>query len=374
MRRAAKSTRWMKKLKLAALLLGLLEVGLTTPLAAQPLATEYRRRVVGEEITATWCGFCPRGMVGIEKLKAKYPGTFISIAVHSNDVMAEPAYDKALSEKLPSLPKILIDRRLKGDPYVDLEKLYLEALTIPAPATVTVSAAFADAARTRFEADIQTRFAHASDGRQYAYALVLIEKEVQGNSSRYNQANSYAGAAWPMGGYELLPVQIPGAQMKYLDVARAIFDDFNGIPGSVPRQFAAGEVLSFHYEADLPENVGQKNNLAIAALLIDRSTGAVGNAAVTELAAEAPTANTAVESAPSSPAAFCFVAGRLQMQPLANGEALGIEVYDLTGRRAAFFRTESPAPTTFDKVFPPGLYTLRVSNGHAIYTEKIRNR
>lgn len=364
----------MKKLKLAAVLLGLLELGLIAPLTAQPLAPEYRRRVVGEEITATWCGFCPRGMVGIEKLKAKYPGTFISIAVHSNDVMAEPAYDKALSEKLSSLPKILIDRRLKGDPYIDLEKLYLEALSEPAPAAVTLTAAFTAAARTRFEADIQTRFAQASDGRDYAYALVLMEKEVQGNSPGYNQANSYAGADWPMGGYESLPPQVPAARMTYRDVARAIFDDFNGIPGSVPNRFAAGEVLSFHYEADLPENVGQKDNLEIVALLIDRSTGAVGNAAVTALPAEAPTANTVVESTPSSPAALCFVAGRLQVKPFASGEALRIEVYDLAGRPAAFFRTESPAPITFDKVFPPGLYTLRVSNGHTIYTEKRRNR
>lgn len=364
----------MEKLKLIAALWGVLELGLTAPLAAQPLATEYQRLVVGEEITATWCGFCPRGMVGIEKLKAKYPGTFISIAVHSNDVMAEPAYDKALSEKLPSLPKILIDRRLKGDPYVDLEKLYLKALSEPAPAAVTLTAVFTDAARTRFAADIQTRFAQASGGRNYAYALVLMEKEVQGNSSRYNQANSYAGAEWPMGGYESLPPQVPAARMTYRDVARAIFDDFNGIPGSVPGQFTAGEVLSFHYEADLPENVGQKDNLEIVALLIDRSTGAVGNAAVATLPAEVPTANAAVERAPSSPAALCFVAGRLQVKPLAAGEALRIEVYDLAGRPAAFFRTESPEPITFDKVFSPGLYTLRVSNGHAIYTEKIRNR
>lgn len=363
----------MKKSKLAAALLGLLELGLSAHLAAQPLATEYRRIVVGEEITATWCGFCPRGIVGIEKLKAKYPGTFLSIAVHSNDVMADPAYDKALSEYLPSLPKILIDRRLKGDPYVDLEKLYLEAQALPAPAAVTLTATFTDAARTRFEADIQTRFAQASGVREYAYALVLIEKEVQGNSSRYNQANSYAGAEWPMGGYELLPVQIPAAQMTYRDVARAIFNDFNGIAGSVPRRFAAGEVLSFHYEADLPKNVLQKNNLEIVALLIDRSTGEVGNAAVTELSVETPTANTAVENVASS-AAFCFVAGRLQVQPNASEEALHIEVYDLKGFLVAFFRTESQAPVTFDKVFLPGLYTIRWSDAHAIYTEKIRNR
>lgn len=343
-----------------------------TPLSAQPVAPEFRRTVVGEEITATWCGFCPRGFVGIENLKAKYPGTFISIAVHDGDVMAVAAYDNALSQRLPNLPKILVDRRLTGDPYADLEKLYLQALAEPAPAAVALSAAFTDAGRTRFEADLRTRFAENSDGREYAYALVLTEKEVHVDSPAYVQLNYYSGFDQPFGGYELLPPRIPAAQMTYPDVARAIFDDFDGIPGSVPSRFAAGEELFFHYEADLPDNVLQTNNLCLVAMLIDRSTGAVCNAASVSLAAETPTANAPIEAG-SRTVDIRFVDGRLRLTPCGFQPSLRVEVYDFSGRPVASFRTRSEGTIMLDGPFPKGIYTVRLSDGRHSYTEKVRN-
>lgn len=54
------------------------------------LASEsYPRRMVMEEATATWCGWCPQGIVAIDGLKRDFPDNFLAIAIHGNgDKMA----------------------------------------------------------------------------------------------------------------------------------------------------------------------------------------------------------------------------------------------------------------------------------------------
>ena len=52
-------------------------------------AESYPRRMVMEEATATWCGWCPRGIVAIDGLKRDFPDNFLAIAIHGNgDKMA----------------------------------------------------------------------------------------------------------------------------------------------------------------------------------------------------------------------------------------------------------------------------------------------
>ena len=42
----------------------------------------FARRVICEEYSGFWCGFCPRGMVGMELMKEAHPDRFIAVAVH----------------------------------------------------------------------------------------------------------------------------------------------------------------------------------------------------------------------------------------------------------------------------------------------------
>ena len=48
------------------------------------------RNVVVEEFTGTGCGWCPRGLVGMEKLRQTFGDRFIGIGIHqynSTDAM-----------------------------------------------------------------------------------------------------------------------------------------------------------------------------------------------------------------------------------------------------------------------------------------------
>ena len=61
----------------------------------------YPKKVIVEEGTGTWCQWCPRGMVGMEMMKEKYPETFIGIAVHNGttDAMRVATYDSYMAPK-----------------------------------------------------------------------------------------------------------------------------------------------------------------------------------------------------------------------------------------------------------------------------------
>ena len=45
----------------------------------------FNRKVVMEEGTGTWCGYCPEGMATILRMKEKYPDNFIAVAIHDDD-------------------------------------------------------------------------------------------------------------------------------------------------------------------------------------------------------------------------------------------------------------------------------------------------
>ena len=51
----------------------------------------FARRVICEEYSGFWCGFCPRGMVGMELMKEAHPDRFIAIAVHGGDALEVPS-------------------------------------------------------------------------------------------------------------------------------------------------------------------------------------------------------------------------------------------------------------------------------------------
>lgn len=75
------------------------------------------RQTVIEEFTGTGCGYCPRGWVGMEYMKANYPESFVGIAFHkynSNDPMY---YENYPFLGLTGAPGCVIDRKAEADPY-----------------------------------------------------------------------------------------------------------------------------------------------------------------------------------------------------------------------------------------------------------------
>lgn len=74
------------------------------------------RRPLLEEYTATDCGFCPRGALGLEMLAEKYGDLMVGVSYHSNDVMAVINVED-FPNPAPAQPTLWIDRMRETDPY-----------------------------------------------------------------------------------------------------------------------------------------------------------------------------------------------------------------------------------------------------------------
>jgi hypothetical protein len=192
-----------------------------------PVTPAANRKVVAEEGTGTWCGWCPRGAVFMDDLSNKYGDYFIGIAVHNNDPMTVTVYDAGISAQIAGYPSGLVDRGTSEVDPSGFETPFLQRIVIAPSGTMVISGSY-NAGSSTLTVDVTTTFAIATSG-SWKLACVLTEDGVTGTGTGWSQTNYYAGGGnGTMGGYEALPNPVPAAQMVYDHVARAIEPSFAG--------------------------------------------------------------------------------------------------------------------------------------------------
>ncbi|GAB5418401.1 MAG: hypothetical protein Crog4KO_14950 [Crocinitomicaceae bacterium] len=230
--------------------------------------------VVGEEATGTWCPWCTRGTVFMDRYEEDFGDYWAGIAVHNNDPMTVTDYDASIGPLIGGYPSSLVDRGADVDPSAMSTDFYTRLQTAPV-ATINNSSVW-DATTRELTVTVEADFASAANNN-YRLACVLTEDGVTGTDSGYDQANAYAGGAnGEMGGYELLPNPVPASQMVYDHVARDIAPDFDGDPNSFPATVNAGEQHSVTFTFTIPQewNISMMH---IIGLLIDPN-GQIDNA------------------------------------------------------------------------------------------------
>lgn len=103
--------------------------GLPNPREAEGYRTELNvlstlpfKRVLMEEYTGLWCGFCPRGFAAMEYLSETYPYRFIGVAYHSGTQGAPDPMQVIADADFPNFvrgfPISWLDRTVNADPYL----------------------------------------------------------------------------------------------------------------------------------------------------------------------------------------------------------------------------------------------------------------
>lgn len=319
----------------------------------------YPRNVVVEEWTGNWCGFCPRGIVGMDYMTEHYGDDgFIGIAVHSSQRTgdgSEPmecrSYIPLLNKYCDGFPGCIINRTYSFDPNTDDLEYYYKLFTkTPSFACVNVSANYYDDQTEQIYVDSDVKFAISAENAPYKLAFVIIEDGV----GPYAQSNYFSGGSYgPMGGWESKGGRV---SMVYEHVARDIFEVF-GIDNSVPAQITGGTV--YPYSTTLSTaNVTNIDNCHIIALLINSSTGEIENAAKTSISHQAGVGDAVADSAVNVFAEN----GRL----LINGNYNVCYVYGVDGTACATACGESSI------TLPSGLYVVRVvCTDNSVVTQKV---
>jgi len=331
------------------------------------ISESYTRKVVIEEGTGTWCGWCPRGAVAMDYMHSTYPDRFIGIAVHNDDPMTVSAYDNGADfSGYPScnVDRVILDETVGQTYFVDYYNQRKDVATLAKVEGIVTSSG------TSVTIEAKAKFNTIIANANLRLGVVMIEDNVTGTASGYNQTNYYSGGEYgPMGGYELLTDPVAASLMVYNHVGRALLGGYNGQSGSVPSSITETTEATYTFNYTIP-SAFEKNNMYAVILLIDNETGEIYNAEKYPLAVLSTD--------------YAENVNRLEVYPNPANKVLNISleteaadytvaVYDMTGKllvQKSVKENSNVQFTTIDiSALSKGNYLVSVATKEASYTK-----
>lgn len=243
-------------------------------------AFEPFRKILIEEKTGTWCGYCPAGTYNIDHMLAdeEMKEYVVPVAVHSSanqDPMVVEDYDKAMSELYGSSAPLFVfnrrdisqinanydtnfDKDNTGSMAYAIRKLHAE----PTPVEVKVVGEYIveEGDTTAIKARAMFKSALPVNKEKYALSFILTENNVWmpidagawWAQSNYYSQNQSQGATYEgdLDGWKYCTTK--QSDVRYNDVARGIYD-FYGIEGSLPNVMEMGKEYEFEYTIQIPD-------------------------------------------------------------------------------------------------------------------------
>ncbi|MBR2862518.1 MAG: hypothetical protein IKB97_03020 [Bacteroidaceae bacterium] len=356
---------------------------LTEDISAQGSVTtidpekSVERMVVMEEYGGTWCGWCPRGMVGMEMLSEEYPGQFIPIGIHFNDPMWHASFDDVLMNYGGGFPGCSINRLKLTDPYYGdkvgtpfgIDELILPMIYTPTEAKVNIESATLDTEKATLSVKASAQFFIDCDIKDapYSFAYVITEDGVSGKDLPASQRKEYLQVNYFNNNTQYkndpnlkhLVTKPSYWETEFNHVARFI-DKAYGLSGSLPGTFQNGDVLTHSYEISLPDNINDYSKCTLIALLLDNGSGEIINASTIALSSL-----TGVEQVPTSAAATEIVVKENGVA--VNAPAAKVYVYTLDGR--LFCQQDVTGSATLN--LPAGNYVVRAVSGKDVIAKKV---
>lgn len=288
------------------------------------------KRVLYEEATGTWCGWCPRGTVYMDSLHKTYPTTAMLVAVHNSDPMTVTDYDAAMGGKIAGYPSGLVDREplTEYDPS-EFFDAYDAKIAEVAPCDIIVNATY-DAPTRTYNITIGAKFATDLSG-DFRINGVVTEDHVTGSGNAYAQANYYSGGAQgPMGNFHNLTDPVPSSQMEYSHVGRVLLGGWDGLENSLPTSITNNSTYesTFTYTVPATQNPAEMH---IIGWVSDLVSGQVFNVNEKNFASGVSTqkaANFAVSTFPNPSAGKTTF--EVKMDKVSSD--ISVEIYDITGR------------------------------------------
>lgn len=238
-----------------------------------------------EEFTGTWCGWCPRGTVGMQKVHETYGDQVVQIAVHASDPMEISAYSSILNTYADGFPSSITDRQIFADPsFSSLKSVLTQAFKRIPVGAIRLSAYWETSEQKKVVFNTSSQFSYNDDNGKYGIAFVLVEDGLTGTGSNWAQSNYYSGMSTQQAGTDMQWWCKQGSSVtgfEYNHVAVAGWSVQNGVSGSVSSKITAGEVQNYTYTGSIASNtlIQDKSKLRAVALLIDRTNGWIINAA-----------------------------------------------------------------------------------------------
>jgi len=247
-----------------------------------------KKRLLFEEATGSWCGWCVRGIVYMDSLFNADSNNVSIISVHNNDPMKNMnastiAYDHLVSSMISGFPSMVIDRREVSDPS-DAFTVYSDEGNYFGFAEIGLKAHISSSGIT---ADVRVKPATNLTG-DYRIELAVEEDDVHkgggaNGSNGWKQHNYYAvggsGHSTTMKttwiNFNTSPTDIDTPAIHYPLVARITLpaDVYatNGIAGSLPSTLAVNTIYDYTSPSITLDPSWDVSKLRVVAMLIDNN-------------------------------------------------------------------------------------------------------
>ena len=299
--------------------------------------TTFVRRSVIEEYTGTWCGNCPRGIVGLQRLEEEFGDRCIPIAVHTGT--NEPMQISAYPELQPGtgIPACAIDRGEKLDPYKGSSNAYhygigndfAARLAEPTEAGLELTAQWNDDYQWDVRFTATTTFSIDSPTAPYRLAFVLLEDGMTGEGRYWAQVNYFSTEAGYDDSKTYLDDDMKSWREAPYNVTDVIYNHVpvntlgikQGIQGSIQAPIAAFVPQTYtNTVTTLNVKVIQdKSRLSAVALLLNTETGRIVNAAKASILPYNTDAISSIRVSQQQPSMYFDLLGRPIATPIKKG-------------------------------------------------------
>lgn len=295
-----------------------------------------KHRALLEEYTGTWCGYCPRGYVGLAAMNRLYPDDFIALSYHNSESERKPDPMEVMPgsdypSNISGFPSAWLDRAYEVDAYggfnassteLGIDDAWKAVCGLLAEANIDVKAEL-NADKTAVEAKANVSFPLEINNARYGVEFVLVADGLTGTADGWTQKNYYAKGK---NGTDFSEPEFEQFVKGDAYVSGLVFDDvavattrLTGENQYLPEAIEEDKVYELPATFQLAkvkntsgENIVQNaDNLRVVAVLIDYNDGTVVNAAKTLRLGEA----TGIKGVN------------------ADENSKPVEIYDLSGRR-----------------------------------------
>ncbi|MFA6572428.1 MAG: Omp28-related outer membrane protein, partial [Bacteroidota bacterium] len=216
--------------------------------------TSAQKRVILEQFTGAWCGWCVDGSYVMDNIIAKYPDNFIGVKWHNGDGMQIVGYDTAASICMISgFPMGSVCRagvNVNGQVTRGLSRGAWEQVTdqiVKATNVVDIEAFSSINTSTREISVIVNATFNTFLQGEARLNVYLCQDDVTGSGGAYDQHNYLSGRA----GYENNPYyKLPGTITGYhhMKVVRFVLGGVFGAPNTITStQAGAKNTATFKY-------------------------------------------------------------------------------------------------------------------------------
>lgn len=340
------------------------------------LDTIIAKKVVLEEGTGAWCGFCPDGAVVVEDILSNHPEDVIAVAIHNGDAMAFPDGNTVNSAYANGYPNGWVDRFLfpgastVGQSRSLWAQMVTDRLAMPVPISVEATTSYAARVLT---INLDAKFYAAMSG-DYRINAYILEDSLVGQGQGWDQSNYYnTDPNHPMGG-----LGNPIVGYVHDHVLREMLGGPWGTQGIIPATVTAGQNFTHTYTYNVPQSVNP-NRLTVVVLVqkyaTDMNDREILNAEQYHLgfidAVEEINADNALSVYPNPTTNTAYVT-----YSLTNNANVNFDLYSITGELVSTMNYGVQAAGEYTQNIDvanlsQGMYILKATIDGQVITKKI---